>query len=287
MSDRLYLRKAVVTVDSVQVECNATGLRCGFEIEKDLGAKPNTCKLQVYNLNPDHRQSILTKASKKVGGKPQGVLVRVEAGYEDTGTTRIFDGDLRWAFVTRDGPDIVLHVESGTGEVIHRTGRINKSWGPGTPVSQVIKDVGLALGLGNGNLTAQIEGVALDGWGSSFTQGTVASGSTVKELTRLTKSAGLTWSIQDGTLQILGNGKSLDGTAVLVDGEHGMIGSPSIDQKGTVSVKIQIVPNVYPGRKLQLNALDLQGLFVVQKAKYQGDMYTDDWYIDVEAKRLS
>lgn len=285
----IFRRKAILTLDTIQIESGGSDqLTITFEIEKGHTAatnKPNTARFSVFNLNPDHRKALIAAGTPSgKGTKAKGVRVRFEAGHEGA-ISQIFEGDLRIIYTDHLAPDNILHLESGDGDHVIATARINRSWGPGTPVATVLKDVAEALGIGSGNLLSKIQGVALDGWGQVFTQGTVASGSAVKELTRLTKSVGISWSIQDGTLQLLGNGESLAGTAVLVSPETGMVGSPSIDHKGILSVKMLLTPDIFPGRKLKVEASDIQGVFRVEKAKYAGDSSANDWYIDCDCKR--
>lgn len=284
---RLFGRVATITLDTLEIPCGVDGFRCSFDIEKDLTGKPNTASVKVWNLSADHRAELLAKATKKSkAGKPAGVRVKVEAGYKDGKTSRLFEGDLRYINHEHDGPEVITHVETGDGEYWVNRSRITKAWGPGTAVSTVIQEVAQAIGVGDGNLLKAIQGAELQGWGPTFTQGTVASGRAVKELNRLTKSAGLEWSIQDGTLQVLGSGKSLDKDAVLLSSDTGLVGTPTIDHKGVVSIKMLLIPDVFPGRKIKLDGIDLQGFYVVKKAKYQGDTAGNDWYIDTECKAL-
>ena len=123
-----------------------------------------------------------------------------------------------------------------------------------------------------------------------YTQGAAVAGKTVNVLNKLTRSAGLEWSIQDGTLQILGAGKSLAGTAILLKEGTGLVGSPSIDHTGKnagqVLVKTLMIPDLFPGRKLRIEALDLKGDYRVEKAKYSGATRGNEWYISIEARAL-
>lgn len=287
MTDPLFNRQAVVTVDTLQLTCGVGGFDVSFDIQKDLTGKPNTCDVKIWNLSADHRAELSAKAAKKTSdGKPAGVLVRVDAGYKNQ-TARIFQGQVRHLYHQREGSDVVTFVETGDGEYYVSRSKIFKAWGPGSPVETVIRDVARALGVGDGNLINAIRGAALTAYGSTFTQGVAVNGKAFKELNRLTRSAGLEWSIQDGTLQVLGSGKSLDKEAVVVSADTGMVGSPTIDQKGVVSVKTLLITDIFPGRKIKLEAAELQGFFRVEKAKYSGDTFGAEWYTDSEAKRLS
>lgn len=283
---RLQDRRAVVSVDTVQVECGlVNGFDVEFDVTKDLGGKPNTASLNIFNLNADHRKSL----TAKVASKTKRARVRLDAGYKDQ-VCRIFEGDVRHLWHERAGADIVTHCETGDGERYVSSARIFRSWAPGTPVEVVIKDVASSLGAGTGNLSTAVAGAVLKGWGPTYTQGASVAGKTVDVLNRLTKSVGLEWSIQDGTLQFLGTGASLQGTSVLVTDGTGLVGVPSVDHTGKnvgmVQFKTLMIPDVFPGRKIRLESEEVQGDFRVVKAKYTGAIRSEEWYISVEARTL-
>lgn len=281
MPDVLHQRAGAITVDTLQVPFGPSGFACSFAVEKRLDGTPNTCQLTIYNLNESHRGEISVKAAAV---KKKRVSVQVEAGYEGN-TSRIFLGDLRLAYHEVDGPEVRTCVEAGTGEWSTSRARIFKSWAPGTPVSTVLKDVAGALGLGAGNL-AQATVQQFLGGGDAFVGGTACSGKAVKELTRITRSLGIEWSVQDGTLQFLSSGKALESTAVVVSAATGMIGSPNVDQKGILKIRTLLVPDIFPGRKIKLEGATLQGFYRVEKVRYSGDTWGQDWYADSECKRL-
>lgn len=289
----LYNRKAVIQVDTalkdislekgkkpaLLINCGKDGFDCRFDVHKDLTGKPNRATIDVFNLNQEHRDGLTeraTKASRKAHGN---VRVRLEAGYVD-GYSRIFEGDLSILYHEREGANWVTRIETGDGDHIVSTARISKSWAPGTLISTVIKDVAVALGLGEGNVSSTA-GALLEGWGASaFTGGTVASGRCFKELNKICKSAGIEWSIQDGTLQFLATDKAFSAVAVLVTANTGMEGSIRIDHKNKLHIKTRMIPGIAPGRKIKL-ADDSE--WRVNKAHYNGDTRGPAWGITVEA----
>ncbi len=279
----LFKRKATITIDTLEIPCAVGGFDVAFDVEKRHDGKPNTATLKIWNLNPDHRGEILSKAA---AAKKKKVLVQIEAGYDGpSGVSRIFRGDMRLAFHERNGPDIITNVEAGDGEFSISRAKISKSWGPGTPVATVLSDIVGELGEGQGNL-AQASIAQFLGGGAAFVGGTACSGKAVHELTRITRSLGLEWSIQDGTLQFLSTGKALESAAVLVSDTTGMVGSPNLDHKGRLNVRTLMIPDVFPGRKIELDAAELQGFYRVEACKYTGDTAGTDWYIDLDAVRL-
>jgi len=289
---RLFGRKATLVIDTatrgpsasamslgvspaLSIPCGKDGFDLRFDIKKDLTAKPNRASIDVFNLTQDHRDALSERAAKGP------VRARLDAGYED-GVSRIFEGDLRILYHDREGgTDIVTRIESADGDRIISTARISKSWAAGTPVSQVIRDVAAALNIGEGNVRASAAGALLEDLGPTFAGGTAAVGPVFRELTRICKSAGIEWSIQDGTLQFLVTDQALSSTAIKVTSSTGMEDFPKIDHKGRLRVVTRIIPGLFPGRKIQLED---RSVWRVDKARYHGETRGRAWNIHIEAR---
>lgn len=265
----LFRRAINVTVGTLALK----GLDCTFSITKTLKPEPNTCELRIFNMTESHRLEL--------EGLKTDVPVQVDAGYVDQVST-LFLGNLRRGYSYRDGPDIVTEVSTGDGEKAHRTARVNVSVPKNATSKDVLKQVASALGVLPGNLD---QAAALLAANQVFTQGTVISGNAAREMTAICRSLGLTWSIQDGKLQIIQLGKALAGSAVSLSAATGLIGQPSVDNDGIMSATMLITPDVFPGRKLVLDSLRLKGQYVLQSCKYSGDTNSEEWFINVEGKR--
>jgi hypothetical protein len=250
------------------------GLTCHFTIKRDLKATANTCDLQIHNLNADHRLALQQAKS---------ALVQVDAGYVGL-TSTLFLGDLRTTYSQRQGPDWVTSLSAGDGEKAMRSARVNVALRKGSDVGTVLNALVKALGVGAGNLSSAVAKIQSLGLGGAFSMGTVLSGSAAREMSRILESVGLTWSVQNGVLQILGIAEALQDFAVVVDETHGMLGSPSVDKDGTVSFRMLIQPDVIPGRKAVVTAHELKGQYVLQECTYTGDTRGDDWYVDAKGK---
>jgi hypothetical protein len=121
--------------------------------------------------------------------------------------------------------------------------------------------------------------------GQLFPHGTVISGSAAQELTDFCKSAQLEWSIVDGALQILNLGKALSTKAIKLSEDTGMIGSPTVDADGLLTIKMLIIPDVRPGTLLVVDAERIKGNYRVEKATWEGDTSGGPWYITAVCKR--
>ena len=216
----------------------------------------------------------------------RGVPCEIVAGYKDN-TSRIWLGDLRTVETTMDGNgDTVTHLTSGDGEKAWKHARHNVSYGPKTPVDTALRSIARALGVGEGNLSKVVARLKVGG-SAIWETGKVFSGPASRQLASLADSADLEVSIQDGALQFLDRGKALEGTALLVESGTGLIGSPSVDNEGIVSFSLQMIPDVKIGRKVQLNARRVKGLYRVIEGDWIGDTSSGGvWQVDCRGEPL-
>lgn len=270
--NELFDRRVVVRVGSLELR----DLDVTFDIERSLKPEPNTCSLKLYNLNVDHRSQIESLAT---------VPVIVEAGYQGSGTSVLFHGDLRNAATSREGPDLITTIESGDGESGHARSRIHRSFGSETSVEAVLRELARAMQVGIGNAIEAIRAVSLETGPALFRDRVVLSGGVAAELEQLLRSCGLEYSVQGGALQVLRRGQPLAGTAVLLSPATGLIDSPvkELDdkKKPIVTAKCLIIPDVYPGRLVKIESERLTGQFRIEHAKYAGDTAGADWSIEL------
>jgi hypothetical protein len=270
----LFGRDWLIRVDTLE----SAGLNCRFEVTKQVKHKPNTCTLEVYNLPPEHRDQIAALSVRK---KQRGrIRVEIEAGY--TGNRGlIFRGDLRTAVTQQSGGDWITKLEGADGGRSILQSRIAKSYPAGTPILVPIRACAEALGLGIGN-TEALAGAARTRGGAVLASGTVLSGNAAEELTGILRSCGLTWSVQNGVVQVLRAGKSLGATtATLLSPETGLISDPQVDPAGLVFARALLSPTLIPGGRVQISTDTLRGTYTIREVKYSGDTSGLEWYADL------
>jgi hypothetical protein len=265
---------------------DVSGHDLNFVVEKSLKPdEPNTCSIIVFNLSEASRQ--------KLSGQ-QKLTVRLEAGYRG-GLTQLYFAEARAAWSTRQGPDIHLHIEST--DTIARptgvrktkkaqpgstTGSLYITKGPRVQLEDAFRTITKALGIGEGNLKAALTN--LHGQQLTSVNGAALIGHGARRMTDLCRSAGLEWSIQDGALQLLNVGQVLGTTqAILVSPSTGMIDSPSVDSQGAVSVSTLLIPGLAPGVLVVIDSLFVQGGYRVEKCRYVGSTYGNDWTCHFDA----
>ena len=254
----------------VQVGTLDTGvLDVKFKVNRSLYSRAGTCELEIANLSPDHRHELVT-------ARRYHTFVEVQAGYID-GMSLLFRGDLRKAIPSRDGTDWTVKVTAGDGEHAIRTARVSRSFSPGTSVGAVVQHIAETMGVGIGNAREALRGARLGEGESVFPEGTVLYGSAAAELTRLCAAARLTWTVQDGNLQVLPLGGALERTALVLGPDTGLIGSPEIVNRRTVNVKALLIPGLVPGQQVILNSAIVTGTWRITEAEYAGDTEGPDW----------
>ena len=255
-------------------------MRVQFKCVRSLKPEPNTADLRIFNLTPDNRKKL---------EETEDLFASISAGYIDN-TFSIFSGALRTASTFRDGQSLITQVDSGDGEKEYRTARVNQSFTTGATTATVIKSLAEAMELGEGNIAEFLipGSLALGDTGGTYRTGTALSGLASDELTRFCESVGLERSIQDGNLLFLKNGTALDATVLArtLSPTTGLIDVPSVDNDGVLKARTYMLTDLTPGRVVNVEAEFVEGRYRIEKATYQGDTRGNDWFIDIEGKRL-
>jgi hypothetical protein len=275
----LFDRRATVTVDTIQF----TALDFSFRIEKSLKPEPNTCELEIFNLSEEHAAKLELLAPKTGKAAVTGIPCKIEAGYKDS-VSQLWLGDLRTVETVIDGPDRITRLSSGDGEKAWQNARLHVSYGPKTPIETALRAIVRALGVGEGNLGKVVSKLKIAG-SALFPTGAVVSGSAARELVDIARSADLEVSIQDGALQFLDRGKALSAQAIRLAPETGMIGSPTVDNEGLLTVESLIIPGLKPGALIVVEGKRVKGNFRATKCTWSGDTAGTDWKITTEAER--
>ncbi len=263
-------------------------LRCEFKCKKTLKPDPNTCEIKIYNLSENSRHTLESAAK---------LVVRLEAGYIETGTSQLFLGEVRSAFTVAEGDgDIVTTITTGDSEKEMQEAKLHMTVAAGMSADVVLAAIAAALKVSPGNLAQAAALLKLKGATAMFgVQGSAVSGNAARMLTDLCRSGGLEWSIQDGVLQILDKNKPLVQQAVLLSPDTGLVGSPAVDysassktKKGGITVKAKtfIIPELAPGRLVVMKSRFVTGGFRIEEIEYEGDTAGEAWYAHLTLRAL-
>lgn len=280
-----FIRAYRLTVGTVEIDAlsgvGPNALRIAFNVERDHKRAPNNAEVAIWNLSRSNQQAL---------AKLTVVPVQLEAGYADS-TGVIFKGDLRTARTRREGTDFVTRVSAGDGESKIRVARIGKTFKAGTPIGDVIAELGKSLGVGIGNLN-QFRGARLKNGDATLKRPLTVAGASSDELERFCRSCGLEWSVQAGVLQLRENGLPVGSDrGPLLRADTGLVGDVETERatktengvvKGQqiVSGSCLMRADLVPGRSFRVESREFIGNLVCVRTVHAGDSHAEGWTVD-------
>lgn len=276
------------------VVIDTDSLRCSFAIEKDEKPWPNSATIKIWNLNQAHRDQLAAH---------HGVPCRLEAGYRDD-RSLVFAGMLRRAKSEHDGTDWITTVSGGDGE-LDKDGeplaskRLQRTWKRGTPCFQIVKDFATALNVEPGNTAIAAAAASLT-TGQAIAHAFAVDGPIMDELVYFMRAAGLTWSIQDGALQVR-VASAPASVGPLVSRFTGLVGRVSsearkIVRENTLTKKEEtaewqmrmgtslLLPGLRPGYGFALGSAEVTGTQLCTSVRHVGDTHGTEWYTHWESR---
>jgi len=306
----LFNRSCTVQIGPVSVSNigQQAGLDVWFNVRKSLKPKtPNTADIRLYNLSDSTRKAIEQAAqplpppggsatskpvSTVVAPDKSGILdntgtpVTITAGYVGA-TALIFQGALRSAQTVTDGPDTVTELSTGDGDSSAILARTSYNFGAGATAYSVAKQLISDMKCGAGNTDSSQIKTSLQS-APPYTAGVVLKGSSFEILCELATSCGLEVVLHNGVPLWLVAGQPTPGNAYLlqtVPQNTGVIGSPSVDTKGVLSIETLMLPGIVVGGPIQVETQYIKGLYRVCSAEWTGATSGNDFKISLEAKR--
>lgn len=250
-------------------------LRVVFKVERAHSPDANGASIQVYNLNRSSRDLLAD----------DDTVAQLEAGY-GTARPQIFKGRISKTTTKRNGSDRVTTLETEDGADQLAKARVSASFAAGARLADVFNTVKDDLGVGVGNAIEAFNEGNFTRALTQFSQGIVLRGNGREMIDRLTKAAGLEWSIQDEQLVITKPGEPLPGEAVVLSEGTGLVGSPEAGEKGIVRARALIQPGLDPARRVKIESDEIDGFYRVVRSTYTGDSHGPDWYCDLEVRPL-
>lgn len=256
------------------------GVNITFKVKKTLGtARGGTLEMEVFNLSEEHRRELAALPRRST-------YVSLDAGYEGPGgASRLFVGDLRKAVVAKSGADWSVKITAGSGEHSVRAARTTRAFAAGTSLVDVVRHLAESMGVGVGNAAEAFRTARFPGGGSVLHSGTVIQGRAAEELERICTATGFSYSVQDGVLQVLPLGGSLERSAILLSPSTGLVDSPEIVNRRTITVKALIQPGLVPGQRIVVESAVISGVWRITEAEMSGATGGNDWYCTMTCHR--
>ena len=246
-----------------------------FSITKTDTKDPNTATITLWNLSPETRKAFLpTKKGQKVG-------LTLEAGYGDK-LFLMFKGKISRVSTIKDGADWTSTIEVSDGAVENAL-RQAIHIAPGAKVEEVAEQIIKKMGLApEASLLKQLVAKFQEGGGVkglvSFVKGFSLSGFLMDDLTDLGKDLGLALSVQNEQVIAFEAKKGVNKIAdIVVDLDHGLIGSPEIGDKGEVTCAMFLLPWVRPGDPVKVKSTWVTGRYRVKSLTQTGQNRQGEW----------
>lgn len=217
-----------------QMDTNSRRLAVDFDIKMSRSKTPNQGVIAIYNLSSESRQRI----------ERDGKSIKLYAGY-DGDLKMIFTGDIVFVSTSKETVDWKTEIKAGDGWRSFSQSITSRNYAAGTPirtiVEQTARDMGIAIKESANILKGYIQGsITLDGRSKDAMDDIVLS-------------AGGEWSIQDNEIQITPIRKPIDGIAIVLAADSGLLESPIITEKG-VNIRSQLHTDLRPGKVVKLEA---------------------------------
>lgn len=247
-------------------------LRIKFKIVRDFSKHPNSADVEIFNLAPETRADL----------QERPLRVHLAAGYD--GDNRLLAvGDVRFSMSKMDDVNWVTLLQLGDGARAYAHARVRSHFPKNTTYRQVITSVANSMGM------VVPPALAKDPqFDKKIIAGYAAEGPAQKELTRLLAPFGYEWSIQDGSLRILGQDKAESNGPLPIDEQHGMIGTPEFGspprsgKQPHMTCRLLLYPELTPGEQVLLKSKAKSGLFKLIKVEHSGDTGGGDWTTTIE-----
>lgn len=286
-----YLRKCSLIVSANGSGLDLSQMRIVFKTVQSDVETPNHVIIRVYNLSDQTAQSV----------QKEFTAVRLQAGYENGAFGTIFDGTIKQVRRGRENPtDTYLDILAADGDQAYNQGVISKSLAAGATAKDEVAALSTAMGIPQGYVADLPPGAAQ--------RGQVKYGMARDYMRDVADSSGMTWSIQNGQLQMIPNTGYRPGTAVVLNSNTGMIGLPQ-QTEGGILVRCLLNPNIKIGCLLQINNASIQkdllggqllnapgrlenlqgfrpkttddGFYRVYVSEFEGDTRGEPWYCNI------
>ena len=250
-------------------------LHIQFSVEKSDVASPNTAKISIWNLNPAHKAALEEK----------DCIVTLNAGYRGN-TPMVLTGTVTNVVTEDDGADQKTTIDVLDGRKELRDSYVTLGYLQSTDSKLILQDaagqMGLPITFSPGASFKPLESYSYVGLAKNV-------------LDKVCASNNLTWTIQNGEIQVTKPNEPISTVAHLISPQTGLIGSPkkltqseknsgsaeenSSKNKAQAGWEIRYFLNAAIGVNdlVQLQSKAASGIFRVKSVKMQGDNMAGDW----------
>jgi hypothetical protein len=284
-------------------------MRVVFKVTKNSTSSPNVCLLRVYNLSKATTRLIQREFTQVIlqagytGNIAQifiGTVIRMSRGKN----VNLSPDQAQPSILTQreNQTDTYLEIVATDGDVAHNFATVHVSLAAGATLQNKLDAIKSAVAPYNIQFAAS----------PTFTQGTsvlprgqVLHGQFRDIMDDFCASTGSTWSIQDGTVELILKDSVIAGNLVVLSPTTGLLSMPKETING-IEMTCLLNPALKAGRVVQLktpvnqtqpgsgftdldivNPLDPEGLYRVFYFEHSGDTRGNPWYTNIIALGLT
>ena len=207
-------------------------------VQEDVES-PNNCSIRVYNLS---------NATVEAITKTEYSRVILQAGYEESGVGKIFEGTIKWFRIGRESAtDKYLDILAADGDLAYNFATVNKTLAAGSTPQQRVDAV--IAEMAKKGTTA---GETMTMTGGILPRGKVLFGMARALLRQEVQAQGATWHIESGRVHITPLTGYRPGEAVVLSALTGLVGLPEQTNEG-LHAKCLLNPRVLVGGLVQID----------------------------------
>lgn len=223
---------------------------------KTNNSTQNEFNISITNLSRETRDYLLTN-NNILNRKLKNKSITVEAGRKSTGLSLVFKGDIRMVN-TSQPPNIALNIRTYTGDAL-KSQLISTSAGASAKLSTISKTIAESL-------SKKLIFQAIDKTIANY----AFTGAKLEQVKRIENLGGVDVTIDNDSMIVKNENKPLRGQIFLINATNGMIGLPTINERG-ISVKTLFNNNVKIGSIIRIESkinVALNGDYVVYEIHY-------------------
>jgi hypothetical protein len=277
MSLPLLFREYELVIQNRESSVTINGARINFEITKSLIAQENTAYISIYNIGQGTRELISREYST--------LLLKV--GYSgNRQLSQLIFGDITSSDVTKTQSDSVTKLQVIEGSRRLRERIIDISLDNNPTLRDVLDRVSFKTGY-------PLKIIGLD-TSAVFDKSYSDIGTVDVILDHIAQSSNFKWSLQNGTLLIVGlksNGATAgfvlnSATGLLLNPDSIKLYESTLDvdiiEKERKNILALLQPNISVGEIIEVDSQDIKGTYRVTKIKHTGDSMANEWYSNIE-----
>jgi hypothetical protein len=235
---------------------------------------PNIAYIRVFNPSPQTVGQI----------EKEFDTVSLQAGYEEGNYGIIFQGTIMQVRTGKlENVTRFIDIKAADADLFHSFGVVNISVAPDTAQKDVLNKMKPALEA-NGVTIDPVTFQALTPSGGILPRGKVLHGMGKNYISTLADKANARWYIENGVLKIVPLTGYLQGEAVVINSQTGLIGVPEATENG-IYVKTLLNPKIQVGNTVKLNNAEIiknqvnqQGFPTYQSTSFFASLSPDGLY---------